>query len=187
MLVWCHAPAPRPGPFLLLDRDGVINRDRQDYVKDCSEYRFYPDALEALAWLRRKDVNVILISNQSGLDRGIIRWQDFAELRAHMLRQIRRHGGDILAEFYCPHRPEVGCACRKPRPGMLRAAAQMFAIPLSRSCFIGDRETDMEAARNAGCSGFQLQRETSMQQHASGCSDNLFQAVRDWLGRQPPA
>lgn len=184
MLIWHHSLHPKHGPFLFLDRDGVINRDRDDYVKRKSEYLLYPDALEALAWLSKKDINVILVSNQSGLGRGIIRWDDFYCIRRHMLQQIRWHGGELLAEFYCPHRPEAGCACRKPQPGTLLAAAQMFSIQLARSVLIGDQATDMQAARNAGCTSFLLRREQPTRQPANtckagtpDCSENLLQAV----------
>jgi D-glycero-D-manno-heptose 1,7-bisphosphate phosphatase len=158
MLMWLHSSRPESGPFLFLDRDGVINRDRDDYVKYRSEYVFYPDALKALAWLRARSVNVILVSNQSGLARGIIDWDHFLDLRRYMLSQIRRHHGDLLAEFYCPHHPDDHCSCRKPGPGLLLAAARIYGIPLDRAIMIGDKTTDIEAARNAGCRSVKLVR-----------------------------
>jgi len=158
MLIWIHRRGQVSGPFLFLDRDGVINRDRDDYVKRRSEVLFYPDALDALAWLRARSVQVILVSNQSGLARGLIDVGEFLDLRAHMLDEIRRHEGDLLAEFYCPHQPDDHCRCRKPEPGLILAAARIFHIPLARATLIGDKMSDVEAARNAGCQGFLLQR-----------------------------
>lgn len=158
MLIWIHCRDQVSGPFLFLDRDGVINQDRDDYVKHRSEYVFYPDALDALAWLRARSVQVILVSNQSGLARGLIARDDFMDLRVHMLDEIRRHGGDLLAEFYCPHQPDDHCRCRKPEPGLVLAAARIFDIPLARTTLIGDKMSDVKAAQNAGCQGFLLQR-----------------------------
>jgi D-glycero-D-manno-heptose 1,7-bisphosphate phosphatase len=158
MLIWINHPNHDSGPFLLLDRDGVVNEDRPDYIKHRGEFRFYPDALEALRWLRDHQILVVLISNQSGLNRGIIAWEDFWDIHMEMVRGIQDAGGDLLGTLYCPHRPEEGCSCRKPLPGMIRTASRIFKISLPETCFIGDRTSDMTAAASAGCRGILLDR-----------------------------
>jgi D-glycero-D-manno-heptose 1,7-bisphosphate phosphatase len=153
MLIWLNSPIAAPQRFLLLDRDGVVNENRLDYVKNIHEYRFYPDALQALAFLNKHDIAVILISNQSGINRGLINWNDFWEMHDGMLRGVEESGGSILAAFYCPHRPDENCLCRKPSPEMILAACRFFGINPGETGFIGDHETDIEAARRAGCKG----------------------------------
>jgi D-glycero-D-manno-heptose 1,7-bisphosphate phosphatase len=157
-LIWIGSPKVQNDNFLFLDRDGVVNEDRPDYIKHWREYRFYPDALDALRWLHEHDINVILISNQSGLHRGIIEWGDFWELHHRMLDSIRQAGGELLATIYCPHRPDENCFCRKPSPHMILTAARIYDIPLERTFMIGDRQTDLATAINAGSQGILVDR-----------------------------
>ncbi len=158
MLIWVNTPKHPSRPFLFLDRDGIINKDRPDYIKHRREFEFYPDALKALRWLREHRIFVVLISNQSAINRGIITWEDFWDIHHWMLRGIRESGGDILGACYCPHRPDEGCSCRKPSPGLIETAAALFRIPLRETCFIGDRSSDLLAAGRAGCRGVLLNR-----------------------------
>lgn len=200
MLSWINLPKAPHSRFLFLDRDGVINEDRPDYIRHWKEYRFYPDALDALRWLREHCVNVILISNQSALNRGITGWKDFWEIHTRMIRRIEEAGGEILAAFYCPHHPDEKCDCRKPSPGMILAAGKVYGIPLGDSHLIGDRHTDLLAASQAGCEWILLNRLTENgAQSRTGpesfqCSDkkfgnhgpytNLVQAVTDIYGEK---
>jgi D-glycero-D-manno-heptose 1,7-bisphosphate phosphatase len=142
----------------MLDRDGVLNEDRPDYIKHPREFRFYPDALQALRWLRENRILVVLISNQSGLNRGLIPWDDFWDIHEAMVQGIQEAGGNLLATLYCPHRPEEACSCRKPLPGMIHAASELFPISLSETYLIGDRSSDLSAASQAGCRGVLLDR-----------------------------
>jgi len=158
MLIWLNSAVAAPRRFIFLDRDGVLNENRPDYVKNIREYRFYPDALRALALLNEHDIAVILISNQSGINRGLINWNDFLEMHDGMLSGVEESGGKILAAFYCPHRPDENCRCRKPSPEMIQAASRFFGINPRETAFIGDTETDIEAARRAGCKGIRLCR-----------------------------
>ena len=158
MIIWIKTPQQHSRPYLLLDRDGVINQDSPNYIKHLGEFQFYADALQALRWLREKHIPVVIISNQSGLNRGIISWEDFWAMHNWMIRRIRDSGGDILGACYCPHRPEEGCSCRKPSPGMIKAASQIFHFSLPETIFIGDRDTDLLAAKRAGCRGMMLDR-----------------------------
>lgn len=187
MLIWLNSPIAAPRRFLFLDRDGVLNEDRPDYIKNIHEYRFYPDALQALALLNRHDIAVILISNQSGINRGLINWNDFLEMHDGMLRGVEESGGNILAALYCPHRPDENCPCRKPSPAMILAACRFFGINPGETGFIGDKETDIEAARHAGCKGIRLCR-NGRAQGADTCKSaepayfSLLDAVLDLFG-----
>ena len=158
MFAWLNSPRPGNSRFLLLDRDGVLNVNRPDYVKNLDEVRFYRDALKALKFLNVNDTGVILISNQSGINRGLISWDDFWVMHEGVIRQVEKHGGSIQAAFYCPHRPDEKCACRKPAPAMILAACRFAGIDPGQTFFIGDHESDMKAAANAGCPGIRICR-----------------------------
>lgn len=158
MISWIGSSVPHGKKFLFLDRDGVINADRPDYIRSWKDFRFFPDTLEALRWLREKEIDVILVSNQSALHRGYMSWEDFWDIHYRMVREIRRTGGDLLAAFYCPHRPDEGCLCRKPSPCMILNAARIYSVPLKNTFMIGDRDTDLIAASEAGSRGVLLNR-----------------------------
>lgn len=158
MLSWIRFPQPDFKKFVFLDRDGVINVDSPHYIKHRREFRFYPDALEAMRWLRENEIEPIIISNQSALGRGLLNWDEFWEIHELMVSRIREEGGSILAAFYCPHRPEEGCSCRKPLPGMILAASQLFGIRLSETFMIGDKITDEQAGENSGCRSARISR-----------------------------
>ena len=164
MLIWtnsCHSGASKR---LFLDRDGVVNMDRPDYIKSWDEFRFYPDSLKALRQCKEKGVGVILISNQSAINRGLISLQDFWDLHHRMIERIEAEGGELSAAFYCPHRPDEGCSCRKPSPGLIVEAARLLDISLQDSFMIGDRLTDLQAAFAAGCGGVLLERQSASRQ-----------------------
>ena len=112
MLVWLSSAQPENSRFLLLDRDGILNVDRPDYIKSFEEVCFYGDALEAIKHLNRNDIGVILISNQSGVNRGLISWSDFWGTHEGIIRRVEEYGGSIAAAFYCPHSPDERCECR---------------------------------------------------------------------------
>ncbi len=139
----------RPGIFL--DRDGVINHNRSDYVKSWAEFEFLPGALEALQLLAQLGHPIIVVSNQSAIGRGIIPHSTVDEIHERMVDSIREAGGRIDAILYCPHHPEKGCACRKPRPGLLLDAKRRFDLDLQRSFLVGDAESDILAAQAVGC------------------------------------
>lgn len=181
MICWISHRRFPSGRFLLVDRDGVINRNRPDYVKNRSEFTFYPDALSALRWLHAHDVHVIVISNQSALHRGLMPWDAFFDLHHHMIREISASGGRIDAAFYCPHRPDEGCSCRKPAPGMILAAASLCGFPTAATPFVGDNLTDAAAAENAGCLPVLLRRTLDPVEAPSYVPvyNTLFDAVRE--------
>jgi D-glycero-D-manno-heptose 1,7-bisphosphate phosphatase len=138
-------------PAIFLDRDGVINENRPDHVKSWEEFAFLPGALEALRALAGLGWPVIVISNQAIINRGLATRQTVDEINARMTAAIRDAGGRIDGVFYCPHRTDDGCDCRKPRPGLLFKAAADHGLDLARSFLVGDAESDVLAAQAAGC------------------------------------
>ena len=137
-------------PAIFLDRDGVINANRADYVKSWAEFEFLPGALAAIRTLSALEWPIIVVTNQSAVGRDIITRADVEDIHQRMVAAIRRAGGRITEVRYCPHRPEDHCRCRKPRPGMLLDAAQQWGLDLRRSVLVGDAMSDILAAHAVG-------------------------------------
>jgi len=135
---------------IFLDRDGVINRYRLDYVKSWDEFEFLPSVLDALRDLASSSRAIVIVSNQSAVSRGLITKEAVDEIHHRMLQRIRRAGGRVDAIYYCPHGPSDDCYCRKPRPGLLLQAAEDLNLHLGSSWFIGDNITDVHAGIAAG-------------------------------------
>ena len=138
-------------PAIFVDRDGVINRRRLDHVKRWEEFEFLPGALGALAHLDNPAVPVVLVTNQAIIGRGLVPTSRVDEIHDRMQQQIRAAGGPHVQLYVCPHTPEVSCACRKPRAGLLLMASEELSIDLEASVFIGDSVTDVTAALAVGC------------------------------------
>ena len=134
-----------------IDRDGVICRNRDDYVKSWSEFVFLRGALRSLARLARLRLRVVVITNQSIINRHIVPVQVVEDIHARMVQTVAEAGGRIDRVLYCPHRPDEHCTCRKPEPGLLLQAAEELGLDLLGSYLIGDAETDMQAGRAVGC------------------------------------
>ena len=136
---------------LFLDRDGVINVDH-GYVSRIEDFEFVPGILDFIKAAQAKGYLPIVVTNQSGIGRGYYTAEDFERLTGHMLEQMREHG--IVIErsqvLHCPHAPEKGCNCRKPEPGMFRVAKERFDIDMAGSVMIGDKPSDIDAAKAAG-------------------------------------
>ena len=141
-----------PGQWaIFLDRDGVINVNRDDYVKDWSEFEFLPGAIDALKKINSSRYMLILITNQSPIGRGIFTTETLDQIHYNMLHELGKVGARIDAIYYCPHKPNDGCSCRKPKPGLILKAASDFGIDLKNSWMIGDSESDIKAGASAGC------------------------------------
>lgn len=135
---------------MFLDRDGVVNRDRDDYVKCWQEFEFLPGSLEALRLLAERDVRVVIVTNQSPVGRGIISKETLEAIHQRMTTEVEAHGGRIDAVLCCPHAPQAGCGCRKPRPGLIVEAMRRFGVDKESACFVGDSLSDLKAAQAAG-------------------------------------
>ncbi|MEX1298170.1 MAG: D-glycero-beta-D-manno-heptose 1,7-bisphosphate 7-phosphatase [Desulfotignum sp.] len=136
---------------VFLDRDGVINQDSPEYVTDPSKFHFIPGSRRAVARLNRFGFDIIVITNQSIIGRNMATAQTLDRIFEKMHQGIVAAGGRILDVFFCPHTPDDGCDCRKPRPGLIFQAQARYDIDLAGSVFVGDSVKDMAAARNAGC------------------------------------
>jgi len=143
---------------VFLDRDGVINRDRPDFVKSWEEFEFLPHSLDALAALSETPYKIVVITNQSGIGRGLLTEETLEQMHAQMIDQVRASGGRIDAIYYCPHAPSVGCECRKPATGLFFEAARDLNIDLATSWAIGDSHRDAQAANRAGVQAILLNR-----------------------------
>jgi D-glycero-D-manno-heptose 1,7-bisphosphate phosphatase len=138
---------------IFLDRDGVITENRADYVKSWTEVVFLPGVFEALRWLSQTSYRLVIVTNQSAVGRGIITLDTAHEINQRLVDAIQGQGGRIDSIYLCPHHPDAGCECRKPRPGLLFCAATELGLDLTRSYLVGDGRSDMEAARAAGVQG----------------------------------
>lgn len=135
---------------VILDRDGVINDDSPNYIKTADEWRPIPGSLDAIARFKQAGWRVAIASNQAGIARGVILRADLDAIHARMRATITGAGGSIDYLTYCPHAPEDHCNCRKPAPGMLYEIARELGVELADVPFIGDKTSDIEAARRAG-------------------------------------
>jgi D-glycero-D-manno-heptose 1,7-bisphosphate phosphatase len=143
-----------PGRFVLLDRDGVINqRIPGGYVTSWAQFRFLPGVLEALRALANENISVLIVSNQACVGKGLVTWEELDEITRRFLMEVERNGGKIQGVYYCPHRPEDACDCRKPKPGLLVKAQSEHGFNFKETPLIGDSETDLVAAKSVGCPG----------------------------------
>lgn len=140
----------RQEKFVLLDRDGVINQDSPDFIKTPEEWLPLPGSVEAITLLSRHKFKVIVITNQSGLARGLFDAATLEAIHAKMAATVKAQGGRIERIYICPHGPSDNCTCRKPKPGLLRQFAQDYRIDLHGLPFVGDAPRDIDAALAVG-------------------------------------
>lgn len=141
---------------VFIDRDGVICENRCDHVKSWDEFRFLPNVLSSLARLARTDFEIVLITNQAIINRGIVSADTVNKIHARMLREVRRAGGRIDRIMVCPHRDDERCGCRKPEPGLVLKAAVQMNIDLRQSFLIGDAVTDIQAGMASGLKNYMV-------------------------------
>jgi D-glycero-D-manno-heptose 1,7-bisphosphate phosphatase len=180
-------------PTVLVDRDGVINENRPDYVKSWEEFSFLPGALEGLAALRAAGVRVAVATNQSAVGRGLLTAEALDLIHRCMRETVRSLGGHIEDILCCPHAPWERCLCRKPQPGLLLTALARMDERPGRSFFVGDTLDDLTAAREAGVPfvmvrtgrGREELARLDGQQPPAYVADDLRQACRWILARMP--
>jgi len=136
--------------IVILDRDGVINHDSDEYIKTPAEWEPIEGSLEAIARLTSVGYRVIVATNQSGVARGLFDLNMLHRIHTRMLEAVRARGGEIEAIFFCPHGPDDNCRCRKPLPGLLEQIADRLKVNLSGVYVVGDAERDIVSARAAG-------------------------------------
>lgn len=137
---------------VLLDRDGVINRRIPDgYVTTWQDFEFLPRTLDALRLLTESSCQVVVVSNQAGVGKGLITLEGLEEITRRFVVEAEKHGGRIAGVYYCLHREEEECECRKPKPGLLLQAQRDHGFQFADTFFVGDSETDLRAAQCVGC------------------------------------
>jgi D-glycero-D-manno-heptose 1,7-bisphosphate phosphatase len=136
--------------LVILDRDGVINLDSDQYIKSPEEWKPIPGSLEAIARFTQAGFHVAVATNQSGVGRGLFNMATLNAMHDKMHKAAGQLGGRIDAVFFCPHAQDAGCACRKPMPGMLQEIAERFNVSLDDVPVIGDSLRDLQAAQAAG-------------------------------------
>lgn len=140
-------------PAVFLDRDGVLIENRSDYVQNWSQVKLYPETVLALCDPNLDDYKIVIVTNQSAVGRGIISLETANLINDRFLEEIRGHHGRVDGVYLCPHKPDDGCYCRKPNPGLLLTAAQELSLDLKRSWMIGDSWSDIQAGHAAGVQG----------------------------------
>lgn len=180
--------------LVVLDRDGVINFDSDDYIKSADEWRAIPGSLEAIGRLTRAGFEVVVVSNQSGLGRGLLDERQLEAIEAKMRAGVGATGGRLAGIYHCPHPPEAGCGCRKPKPGMLERLARELGIESFAGVpVIGDKASDLELARAVGARGILVRTgkgsttEAALGIEAAEVYDDLAAAVDALLQGVPHA
>lgn len=188
---------------VFLDRDGVINEE-VDYLHDPDRVVLVAGAAEAIAALRRAGLAVVVVTNQAGIARGMYTERELAAVTARIDALLARAGARLDGTYFCPHHPEAGvgpykiaCRCRKPGSGMLEQAAAELGLELARSAIVGDKASDLEAGRAAGCaavlvrSGYGAREEAKLAAAGrAGLADAVFDslaAAAPWLIARLPA
>ena len=136
--------------LVILDRDGVINYECAHFIKTPEEWRPIPGSLEAIAALNQAGYRAIVVTNQSGIARGLFDMTTLNEIHKKMIQELHRMGGHIEAIYFCPHTNEANCSCRKPKPGLFLEIQRRYHINLADVPAIGDSLRDLLAAKSAG-------------------------------------
>ena len=173
-------------PVIFLDRDGVINVDSDDYIKNVSEFELIRDSAEAIRLLNINGYAVVVVTNQAIIGRGLATKDDVEEIHAYMKEGLLKKGAVINKIYYCPHAPEEHCTCRKPLSGLIEQAFNELPVDPDNAIMIGDRITDVQSGINAGIKsitiGSDIQLDDVQEQSVLYHADNLFDAVT-WIIR----
>jgi len=137
-------------PFILLDRDGVINHESIGYIRSVDDWQPLPGSLSAIAQLTQAGFRICVLTNQSGIGRGYYSLATMHAIHQHMIRLVEQHGGLITDIYFCPHAPEEKCACRKPAIGMFLQCQREHGFEFSQVSFVGDKLSDLIAGDTVG-------------------------------------
>ena len=141
---------------IFLDRDGVLNKERKDYVKNVNELEIINEIETPLKLLKKKGYLLIVITNQSAINRGYTTHESVKKIHSKLNTYLEKFDVHIDKFYYCPHRPNENCYCRKPKPGLLQQAILELNIDLNSSWMIGDSDSDIEAADSIGCKAIKI-------------------------------
>lgn len=158
---------------LILDRDGVINRETGNFVKTLDEWQVIEGSLEAIARLTKSGRRVFVATNQSGIARGLYTESMLQRIHRLMLDQVKKNGGEIAGVYYCPHVDSDNCDCRKPKPGLLKQISKDHGIELSKSIMVGDSIRDIKAGIGAGAHAALVCKDESLKHllHSEGAGE----------------
>ena len=148
---------------VFLDRDGVLNKNKDDYVKHISELEIFPFISESIKKLQSVGFKIIVITNQSAINRGLMTEKHLNEIHEKIQSFLIQHNTKIDYFYYCPHTPTENCSCRKPKAGLLLKAIDDFSIDVNNSWFIGDRDSDIQAGQSVGCKTLKIQNNFNLE------------------------
>ena len=157
---------------VFLDRDGVINKNKIDYVKTLNELEIFPNIETSIKKLKKNNFYVIVITNQSAINRNLMTYEQLNQIHSHIQKYLKNFDTYIDDFYFCPHRPDENCNCRKPKSGMLLEAIQKFNIDPKLSWMIGDNESDIQAGLNVGCQTVKIGKNINLQ--------NAVDKILDW-------
>lgn len=166
---------------VVLDRDGVINEPRVPFLRGPEDWQPLPGAIDAIVRLTEWGWRVVLAIDQPEIGQGLVGADAMNAIHQVMLKRLSEEGGRIHAIFFCPHAPEEACACRKPRPGLLRTIAQRFGVDLTKTPVVGDTLGDLQAAAYAGAQPWLVRTGLGRQTEAAGGLPAGTQVVDDLL------
>ena len=155
---------------IFLDRDGVINEEKKDYVKNLKEFKIIDGSLQAIKLLKNNNFRVVIITNQSAINRGLLSVEKLNEIHDFLKSKLLELDTTLDAIYFCPHTPNQNCMCRKPKPGLLQQAISELDINVKDSLMIGDSQTDIDAANTIGCKSILLNK-----------NQNLLKVVKEFL------
>ena len=147
---------------VFLDRDGVINKERNDYVKSISELEIFPNVAKNVELLKNAGFLVVIITNQSAINRGLITHEMVSQIHSSIQNYLKANGTYVDGFFYCPHKPDENCNCRKPKSGLLNKAILELNIDVNSSWMIGDNDSDIEASTSIGCKAIKIDNNFSL-------------------------
>lgn len=159
---------------VFFDRDGVINKERKDYVKTIHELEIFPNVAKAIKLLKNQGFFIVVVSNQSAINRGLTSHDNVKAIHNKLQEFLQQNETSIDAFYYCPHRPDENCECRKPKPGLLLKAIKELKIDPSQSWIIGNNESDITAGKNVGCRTIKVDSPTNLDAAIEQILNNTF-------------
>ena len=148
---------------VFLDRDGVINKNKIDYVKTINELEIFPNIEIPIKKLKKNNFYVIVITNQSAINRNLMTHHQLNQIHSQIQKYLKIFDTSIDNFYFCPHKPDENCNCRKPKSGMLLEAIQEFNIDPKLSWMIGDNDSDIQAGLNVGCQTIKIGKNINLQ------------------------
>jgi len=158
---------------VFFDRDGIINKERLDYVKTLDELEIFPNVADCISSLKKAGFLVVVVTNQSAINRGMTTHEKLLEIHNEIQNFLKKYGTKVDGFYYCPHKPDENCNCRKPKPGLLLKAADELNIDLKSSWLIGNNDSDLQASSSVGCKSIKVVEQ-----------DELFLAIQKILKDQ---